>query len=191
MAQLTNSTATRVRPYRMRWGGTYPIWHFQESSAVAGNASSDVIKVGDVVQFDVNVATAAHRVVRASTMANVPNILSTAFLGIAANTPASTVTAASPGPTGGVQVYLATPAVEFLWPTKLTGAAHASSLAGNRRCAIAYDSTDSFFYADPGNSTAGDASLIITEVIDAGTTNGLVVAKFLSTATSRFVSGAF
>lgn len=193
MAQLGNSTATRIRPYRARLGlGTYPIAYFQESTAVAGNGSSDCIRVGDVVQFDVNVATANHRVVRASTMANVPNLVSTAIIGIAANTPASTVTAASPGPEKGVAVYLATPGVEFLFPTKLSGATHVSSLAGGgRRCALAYDSTDNIFYADPANSTAGDASIIITEVIDAGTTNGLVVGRFISTNTARFVSAAF
>lgn len=192
MAELGNSTATRIRPYRARLGlASFPIAYFQESTAVAGNGSSDCIKVGDVVQFDVNVATAAHRVVKSSTMTNVPNLVSTAILGIAANTPASTVTAASPGPANGVAVYLATPGVEFLFPTKLAGASHVSSLAGNRRCALAYDSTLNIFYADPGNSTAGDATIVITEVIDPGTTNGLVVGKFLSTNTSRFVSAAF
>ena len=56
---------------------------------------------------------------------------------------------------------------------------------------LAYDSTDNIIYADPGNSTAGDATIIITEVIDAGTTNGLVVGRFISTNTARFVSAAF
>lgn len=191
MPQLGNSTATRIRPYRARLGlGTFPIAHFQESTIVAGNASSDAIKVGDVVQFDVNVATAAHRLVRASTMANVPNVVSTALIGIAANTPASTATATTPGPTGGVAVYLATPGVEFLFPTKLAGASHVSSLVGSRR-ALGYDSTDNIFYLDVGNSTAGDASVIVTEVVDAGTTNGLVVGRFISTNTHRFVSAAF
>lgn len=187
MAQLANSTATVVKPYRMRLGGaTFPIAHLTESSIASG--ATNAIKYGDVVQFDVNVATANHRVIRSSTMANVPNVLSTAFLGIAAATPASTVTASSPG--ASFPVYLAAANVEFLWPTKATGAQHASSLVGQRR-AIAYDSTDNIFYCDVANSTAGDASLVITEVIDVGTTNGLVVAKFLSTATSRFVSAAF
>lgn len=191
MPQLGNSTATRIRPYRARLGlGTFPIAYFQESSIVGGSASN-AIKVGDVIQFDVNVATAAHRVVRASTMANVPNLVSTAIIGIAANTPASTVTASSPGPDNGVAVYLPTPGVEFLFPTKLAGSAHVSSLAGGRRTALAYDSTDNIFYADPANSTAGDATILITEVIDAGTTNGLVVGRFISTNTARFVSAAF
>ena len=48
------------------------------------------------------------------------------------------------------------------------------------------------FYIDVGNSTAGDASLVITELVDdAGTTNGRIAAKFLSTATARLVSAAF
>jgi hypothetical protein len=47
------------------------------------------------------------------------------------------------------------------------------------------------FYCDVANSTAGDASLVVTDVIDPGSSNGQVVAKFLSTAVARFVSGAF
>jgi hypothetical protein len=188
MAQLTNSTRTAVRPYRSRFAGSPPIWHLQESTLVAA-ASSNAIKYGDVVQFDVNVATANHRIVRASTMANQPNVVSTALVGIAAETPAtSTQSADAPG--AKMAVYLATPGTEFLFPTKAAGTAHLSSLVGSRR-AIGYDSTDSFFYCDIGNSTAGDATLIITEVIDPGTTNGLVAAKFLSTNTARFVSAAF
>jgi hypoxanthine-guanine phosphoribosyltransferase len=47
------------------------------------------------------------------------------------------------------------------------------------------------FYCDVANSTAGDAALLITDVIDPGTTNGWVIAKFLSTGVARLISGAF
>ena len=187
MAQVVHSTRTVVLPYRKQSGGSYRIRHFYESTAI----STAVIRAGDVVQFDVNVSTANHRIVKSSTMANVPNVLSTAFLGVAAET------STSDGGTTGLDtnqrkigVYLANPDTEFLWPTKLGGANHLSSLVGSRR-AIGYDSTLGMFYCDAGNSTAGDASLVVTDVIDAGTTNGFVAAKFLSTACARLISAAF
>lgn len=188
MASITHSTRTTPQPYRVR-GGTYDQRTFQTSTILAG--STALIRYGDVVQFDVNVATANHRIVKSSTMANVPNVLSTAFLGLAVEADASSVSADSPGGEDQkVLVCIATKDTEFKWPTKLAGANHVSSLVGQRK-AIGYDSTLGMFYCDAGNSTAGDASLVITDLIDAGTTNGFVVAKFLSTATARLISGAF
>jgi hypothetical protein len=151
--------------------------------------SSAVIAYGDVVQFDVNVATAAHRIVKASTMAAAPNVISTALVGIAAEADASSVSATSPSP-GTIGVICANNNTEFIWPSKATGAQHASSLVGSRR-ALGYDSTNSMFYLDVANSTAGDATQIVVDVIDPGTTNGLIVTKFISTNVSRIVSGAF
>lgn len=157
---------------------------FPQSTCV----SSAAIRFGDVVQFDVNVASANHRIVKSSTMANVPNVLSSAFLGIAAETPdQSTLSATSPG--AECLVYIATPWTEFLFPTK--SSAITSTVVG-KRCAIGYDSTLSMFYADFGNSTAGDATVVITDVPDPGTdANNPVVVKFLSTACARLISGAF
>lgn len=188
MAQVDLSSRTVVVPYRKRSGGTYAVRHFHESTSI----STAVIRAGDVVQFDVNVATANMRIVKSSTMANVPNVLSTVFLGIAAET------STSDGSTTGIgsatkkwPVYLAYPDTEFQFVTKLAGANHTSSLVGTRR-AIGYDSTLSIFYADVGNSTAGDATIVITDLIgDVGTTNGYVAAKFLSTACARLISAAF
>jgi len=188
LAQITHSTRTTPQPYRAR-GGTFDLRAFQTSTVLAGSTAK--IAYGDVVQFDVNVATANHRIVKSSTMANVPNVLSTAFLGLAVEADGSSVSATSPGGEDQkVLVCVATKDTEFKWPTKLAGANHTSSLVGTRR-AIGYDSTLSMFYCDAGNSTAGDASLVITEIIDAGTTNGFVAAKFLSTATARLISAAF
>lgn len=188
MAQITHSTRTKPTPYRAR-GGTFDLRSFQASTVLAGSTAK--IIYGDVVQFDVNVATANHRIVKSSTMANVPNVLSTAFLGVAVEDDASSVSADAPGGTDQkVLICMANKDTEFKFPTKLAGSAHASSKVGVR-AALAYDSTLSMFYADPGNSTAGDAALVITEIIDAGTTNGYVAAKFLSTGVARLISGAF
>ena len=188
MAQITNSTRSKPKPYRSR-GGTFDMRALPESTCI----STAVIAYGDVVQFDVNVATANHRIVKASSMANVPNVISTALIGIAVEGSAdigSTIAAGSEGGGSKLLVCCANKETEFKWPTKATGAQHASSLVGTRR-AIGYDSTLSMFYVDVANSTAGDATLVITEVIDAGTTNGAVVAKFLSTNLARMISGAF
>jgi len=189
VAQITNSTRSTPRPYRAR-GGTFDLRPFQESTCV----SSARIVYGDVVQFDVNVATANHRIVKSSTMANVPNVLSTAFLGVAVEASAdvgSTIGAASEGGGSKLVICVANKDTEFVFPSKATGAQHASSLVGQRR-AIGYDSTLSMFYIDVANSTGGDASLVITELVDdAGTSNGRIAAKFLSTAVARLVSAAY
>jgi len=177
MAQLTNSTRTTPRPYRSR-KGDFTIWHFEPSTAI----STAAIKYGDVVQFDVN--TVNGKIVKSSTMANVPNVLSTALLGIALD--ASALAGSSAGGEK-LAVCLGDNATEFLWPTKQAGADHGSSLVGLRR-AIGYDSSLGMFYIDTANSTAGDATLIITECIDPGTTNGLYAAKFNSTNVARFVA---
>ena len=186
MAQLTNSTRTTPRPYRSR-KGDYSVWTFDASTAI----STAVIKYGDVVQFDVNVTTHFNKIVKSSTMANVPNVVSTALLGVAVSGGTGDgSTTAGQGYPEKIQVCLADAATEFLFPTKQAGADHGSSLVGLRK-AIGYDSTLGMFYLDMANSTAGDATVIITECIEPGTTNGQYVAKFLSTNTARFVSAAF
>lgn len=181
MAQITNSTRTCPRPYRSR-KGDYWVQTFTASTAI----STAVIRYGDVVQFDVNTADAGYKIVKASTMANQPNVISTALLGIAvSNSTGDGSTSTEP-----IQVCVAEPMTEFLFPTKLAGADHTSTLV-NKRKAIGYDSTLGMFYMDNANSTAGDATLVVTDIVDPGTSNGLVVAKFLSTNTARFVSAAF
>ena len=194
MADKSNSSRSTPRPYRVRGGSDFSFARFEESTCV----STATIKYGDVVQFDVNVASAAHRIVKSSTMANVPNVLSSAFLGIAVET--STSDGSTTGLKGGgvgvigpadksILVCLATPNAEFLFPTK--SSVVTSTCLGTRR-ALAYDSTLSMFYVDIGNSTAGDASVVITDIPEPGTdANNPVVVKFLSTAVARLVSAAF
>lgn len=185
MASISHSTRTTPRPWRSR-GGTFDLRSFPTSTGL----STATIAYGDVVQFDVNVATANHRIVKSSTMANVPNVLSTAILGIAVEADtAGTMSASALG--GSVLVCVATKDTEFVFPSKATGAQHTSSLVG-KRVALGYDSTNSMFYFDAANSTAGDATIVITELVDTeGTTNGRVAAKFISTNVARLISGAF
>lgn len=180
MAEITHSTRTTPRPYRSR-KGSFTVWEYTASTAI----STAVIRYGDVVQFDVNTGAASHKIVKSSTMANVPNVVSTALIGIAA----SGSTGDGSTSTEKISVYLADSHTEFIFPTKATGAVHTSTLV-DRRKAIGYDSTLGMFYVDTGNSTAGDASVVITEVIDPGTTNGFVAAKFISTSVARSVSGS-
>jgi hypothetical protein len=185
MAQLNHSTRATPRPNRSL-RGSFRLEYFQPSTCL----SSAVIAYGDVVQFDVNVATANHRIVKASTMANVPNVISTALVGIAAEADGSSVSATSPSPTK-IGVYVAEKEAEFVFPSKTAGSDYGSSLVTRRR-AIGYDSTNSMFYLDTANSTAGDATIIITALGgEEGTTNGLLVGKFISTNVSRLISGAF
>ena len=194
MADKTNSSRSTPRPYRVRGGSDFSFIRFEESTAV----STATIRYGDVVQFDVNVATAAHRIVKSSTMANVPNVISTALLGIAVETStsdgsttgllSSAVGFASPN-NKTILVCVANPATEFLFPTK--SSVVTSTCIGTRR-AIGYDSTLSMFYVDIGNSTAGDATVIITEIPEPGNdANNPVVVKFISTNTARIVASAF
>lgn len=184
---LTNSSRTTPRPYRSR-SGDFQVWSFEASTCV----SSALIRYGDVVQYDVNVSSNNYRIVKSSTMANVPNVVSTAFLGVAVDADTSDGSTSGLGTSARqkLAVVLANNHTEFLWPTKATVAQHQSTLVNTRR-AIGYDSTLSMFYCDVANSTAGDAALLVTEVIDPGSSNGQVVAKFLSTNVARFVSGAF
>jgi hypothetical protein len=183
MADITHSTRTSVRPYRSR-GGTFDERHFQPSTIAA---SSALIRYGDIVQFDVNVATANHRIVKSSTMANAPAVLSSAFIGIAMEADESSVSSAAPNP-GNLLVCVAGANTEFLFPTK---SVTASSHVG-RRTQTAYDSTNKFFYLNLASThTDSSNTVVVTEVPNAGDTNGFVVAKFLSTSLARIVSGAF
>lgn len=185
MAEITNSTRTTPRPWN-----THLSTPLLKSFPCSTGLSSATIAYGDVVQFDVNVSSQNFRIVKSSTMANVPNVLSSAVLGIALEADsAGTMSASALG--GNVLVCCAVPQQEYTFPTKAAGTVFQSTLINTRR-AIGYDSTLSMFYADLGNSTAGDASLIITGLRDAeGTTNGAVIAKFLSTGVARLISSAF
>lgn len=182
---LTNSTRTCPRPYRSR-RGDYQIAHYEPSTA----ASTALIKYGDVVQFDVNVSSNSFRIVKSSTMATAPTVLSSVFLGIALAADDSDGSTTTQGSKNKIPVCIANADTEILFPSKATVAQHTSTLVNTRRT-LGYDSTLGMFYLDLANSSAGDASLVVTDVIDPGSSNGQVLARFLSTSVARVVSGAF
>lgn len=182
---LTNSTRSTPRPYRSRHGD-YQILSFEPSTCV----STAKIVYGDVVQFDVNTSSNNFRIVKASTMATIPTVLSSVFLGIALDADSSDGSTTTQGSKQKITVAIGTPETDFLFPTKCTVAQHQSTLINTRRT-LAYDSTLSMFYMDMANSSAGDASLMIVDVLDPGSSNGQVLAKFISTTVARSVSGAF
>lgn len=181
MADKVLSSRSTPYPYRVAYG-TYQMRTFTESTC----ASTAAIRSGHVVQFDVNTGAASNKIVKSSTMANAPNVLSSAFLGIAMDTSTSAGSSASLGP---LTVCLATPETEFWFPTK--SSVVTSTCIGTRK-ALAFDSTLDIHYVDLANSTGGDATVVVTDVPEPGTdaNNGIVV-KFLSTATARLISRAF
>lgn len=177
MADYTLSTRTVIRPYRTRAGS--PATLTRDASTCASTA---LIKVGRVVQFDIVSETASHRLVRASTAEGV--ILSTNIAGIAA------ATDTSDGSTLGlgegkrpIQFWAADAATEFLFPTNIAGVA--STLVGTG-LALTWDSTRGVHFL-AANSSAGNLRVWITEVPNPGDTNGYVVGRFFSTAVSPVV----
>lgn len=176
MADITLSSRTIIRPYRCATGSP-KTFTYQLSTCPA----TGVIKVGNVVQGDTNVASNDFRLRRS---AGAPNILSTVFYGIAAASDDSDGSTTSLG-TKTLTIWRADADTEFLFPTKsVTASTDTNKLGG-----LDWDSTLGIAYAVPSNSTAGDARIRITEVINPGDTNGYVAGVFLSTATA-FKSGA-
>lgn len=170
---ITLSSRTVPRLYRSRNGGQ--VFNYQPSTFAAGSS----IVSGDVVQLDVNVSSNNFRIVRSSTGGD--PALSSAIVGIAlANDPSdgSTLGLTNRAP---IPVAVGRDGEEFIFPSKATVAQHQSTLIGTNR-AIGYDSTLAIFYCNVANSTAGDARVRITDVLDPGSSNGYVVARFLSTA---------
>jgi hypothetical protein len=178
MADLTLSSRTMIRPYEGDFFSTPTLT--RDASTCASTAT---IKVGQVVQFDIVSETASHRLVRASTAAGHPN-LSTNFAGIAAMSDASDGSTLSANGARPLTIWPATPGKRFLFPTKIAGTA--STLMGTA-LALGYDSTLAIHYL-AANSTAGDLRVRVTDVINPGDTNGLVVGYFLSTAVSPTVA---
>lgn len=181
MADYTFSSNSVPRPYGTYPGGPQLRW-YEESTFASGQG----IRRGDVVQFDVNTASNSFRIIRSSTMANAPNVLSTAFIGLAA---ADSTSDGSTGQGFGatpakeyrkIPVFVANPQTTFLFPTK--GSVVPGSTTIGALTAIGYDSTTKTFYADLNNSTAGDARMRVVDVPSPGDTNGYVACVFNSTA---------
>lgn len=172
MADITLSTATVVRPYT-QFGGCPRIVHLEESTY----ASTAPIAFGNVVVLDEATATAAHRIVRASTGAN--RQLSTSIVGVSAE--GSTGIPTTPGPARTLPVYAADGNTEFLFPFKGTVASsHVNTLQ-----ALSWDSTNNHHFVEV-NSTAAACRVYITAIPDLaqvnGDTNGFYVGQFASTA---------
>lgn len=176
MAQITLSARSVPTPYRSH-GGTFDLRSFT-ASTVAGSTAK--IVYGDVVDF------VTGRVFKSAPTSNA--VISTSILGVAMEADGSTATSsATEG--SSVVVCCATKDTEFKFATKIAGASHGSSLIGTRG-ALSYDSTLSIYIAGT-NSTAGENVLLFTDILDAGTTNGFMVAKFVSTNVARLISAAF
>jgi hypothetical protein len=173
MAEISLSSNTVIRPYRSRAGSPRIVTFGGASTA----ASTAVIRVGQVVSFDLT-STSAHRLVRCSTAA--AGILSTSIAGIAAQGFAPT---AGTGSSADVSVWAADGQTEFIFPTKIAGTT--PQLVGTIM-ALDYDSSLAIHFLSV-NSTAGDQRVRITEVIGAGDTNGYVVGTFISSACSPAV----
>lgn len=182
MADKVNSSRTVPYPYRSA-SGTFQMRAFEQSTAV----STAILRVGDLTGFDPQVSTATGRLRKCSTMANVPNVLSTgSWLGLAMEAGDPAVTAAAPS-TVKLTVCLATAGTEFWFPTKSSAV---TSTCINVPKALGYDSTLGMFYVDMANSTAGDVTVVVTDVPEPGTdANNPVIVKFLSSVVSRLVNG--
>lgn len=177
LAEITLSSRTIVRPWTTRLANGTPLGTFDASTCV----STALIQVGQIVQFDTT-STATHRLVKAST-AGYPN-LSTNMVGIAmsADTSDGSTTGLGEGKRP-ITVALFAPGAEFLFPTNIS--AVASTLV-NTGLALKFDSTLNI-HVLAANSTAGDQRFWVTRVINAGDTNGFVVAKPISTAVAPSV----
>lgn len=173
MAQISLSSNTVISPYRSPHGAPRIVTFGGASTA----ASTSVIRPGQVVSFDLT-ATSAHRLVRCSTAA--AGILSTSIVGIAAQ--GFTPTAGT-GSSQTVSVWAADGQTEFKFPTKIAGTT--PEMVGTIM-GLDYDSSLTIHFLSV-NSTAADQRVRITEVIDAGDTNGYVAGVFISSACSPAV----
>lgn len=173
MADITLSAGSGIRPYRIA-AGSPRIMTFLGASTIASTAN---IRVGQVVQFDVT-STSLHKVIRTSSAAGTP-LLSTTICGVAAGAYTSTDGANFP-----VSVWVASPQTEFIFPTKIAGTTPELLGVG---MGLAFDSTLAIHYL-VANSTAADWRVYVTEVPNAGDTNGYLVGRFASSACSPIVN---
>jgi hypothetical protein len=174
MAQISLSSNTVITPWRVR-SGSPRIATFQGASTAATTAT---IKVGNVVCFADATATSAHRLMRCST--GVTAIVSTSIAGIAAADFSPDGASAS---TGSIPIWAADNVTEFKFPTKIAGTT--PELLGTVM-SLEFDSSLSIHYLR-ANSTAAEQRVRITQVIDAGDTNGYVAGVFISSACSPAV----
>lgn len=179
MAQISHSSRTGIFAFRTRTGSPRIL-----SPDASTAASTALIQAGQVVEYDGGASSAAHRIVRASTVAGHP-VLAANICGIAA------APDTSDGSTSGladgkrrISVWAADGQTEFLFPSKIS--AVASTLVGTA-LALGWDSTLNFHYLT-ANSTAGDRRVWVTEVQNPGDSNGYLWGRFTSSAVSPAVA---
>ncbi len=178
MADYTLSSRDSIRPFRVR-AGAQPIMTFDASTCV----STNLIKVGDVVQFDAT-DSAAHRIVRSST-GTLGGILSTNYVGVAAQADTSDGSTAGLGEgKRPISVWAARAEAEFKFPAAGT---IASTLVNQAR-ALKWDSTLSIHVVALGNSTAAVLPVLITQVFNPGDSNGYVAGRFVPSAVAPVVT---
>lgn len=175
---ITLSSRTTVRPYRPEHA-SHVIRHFQPSTNAG---SSNRIKYGDVVQFDVNTASNSFRIVKESTGSS-GAVLSTATVGIALAGDDSDGSTLGLATRQTIPVALGLTSAEFLFPGKVTVAQHASTAINTDR-QLQYDSTLEIFVISFTESTAAAQFVRITDVLDPGSSNGYFVGRFRSTCIS-------
>lgn len=181
MADVSHSTRSGIRPYRVQ-SGSFPTRAFDESTSV----STSVIAGGQVVMFDATDG-ATHRIVRASTASGQTPIMAVNVVGVSAGGTGSDGSSGTIGQESRkVTVYLATADAEFLFPTKVI---IASTLV-NTGLELSWDSTLGIHHLS-ANSTAGDQTVRVTGVIPGtvGDTGGFIVGRFFSSVVAPAISG--
>jgi hypothetical protein len=171
MADITLSSRTVIRPYRSRAGSP----RIQAIPVASTKASTAAIAPGQVVQFD-GTSTSNHKIIRCSSNAALNGLLPVTVAGVAAQA----------DPNDGsvdpkISVWTADGDTEFIFPTKV---ATASSLVGTAM-SLAYDSSLAINFLMA--STGAGEMVWVTEVPNAGDTNGFVVGKFQSSRVSNAV----
>lgn len=192
MADWSNSSGNKFRPYRSPWGSPV-IRHFEESTA----ASSAVVNRGDVVTNNTVVTTGGFRVLRApssgGTGTNAMQVGIKSLVGVALG--ASTGDGSTTGITADglgrdnnrkIAVALAVPEQEFWGYTSTLSGGNgiASNLFVGTHRAVVFDRNLHTFFVASTNSTQVLAAVTITEVPQDvyGDSGGWpVIFRFLST----------
>lgn len=181
MTDIALSSGNIMRPYRSPWG-SFPIRNIACSTGV----STNIIRIGQVVQLDVN-STAFQNCVLPSSLSSAV-VVSTAIVGIAAESPGlnlsppvgGTMTSTSPGGTPVIPVWEANPNVEFRVNTR-KGLLN-STLVGQYRD-IEWDSTLNIHLVNVGAAqlTTPQPRVVITGLIDnVGDSGGAITVRFLT-----------
>lgn len=173
MTDFTLSSGSIARPYRSPWGA-FPITNRPVSTGI----SSLAIRLGALMKLDDRTSTCTHRVYPTST--TIDQLL-VGFAGAG-------LSGASAAVDTEIPVWDANPAVEFQAVTKGGTLAAANVGAG---AALAWDSTLNIVYVDLGNSSAGDARVLITQLIDqVGDSGGRVAFRFMTESRETTVASS-